>query len=121
MRDALIQKAGKCWLCGTSPTKPIHPIAEQNQLCCHEILNGPLRLKVLGETCCLIVACWRCNGDPLEDKQLYPLARQLAVIKENAPENYDLERVLRLRNPNAPLLIEPGDVEQYLQPQKWWE
>ena len=101
-------------LCGTNPTRRFYGVAELNNLCCHEILNGPDRQKVLDEPSCLIVACWQCNGNQLEDKKTWPLARQLALIKSKAPERYDRARVLELRNPNAPNFVTEEEVDEYL-------
>lgn len=108
-------QAGECMLCGTNETKRIYQPSFLNQLCCHEILNGPYRQKVLDERCCLIVACWKCNSNELNRKGEYPLARQLAIIKAKAPERYDLERVLYLRNPNATRFVTEDEVDHWLQ------
>lgn len=83
-----------------------------NLLACHEILNGPLRVKVLGEPCCLIVACWHCNSGPLNEKGEWPLARQLALIKVKAPDRYDRERVLRLRDERALQFVTEEEVDE---------
>ena len=101
-------------LCGASPKALKHRPIELNQLCCHEILNGPLRDKTLDEPSSLIVACWRCNQEELEDKREWPIARQLAVIKKHAPSRYDLERVLYLRNPNAMRYLSEDDIDYWL-------
>lgn len=113
-RNALVEDTKRCMLCGTNPTRRLWGVAELNNLCCHEILNGPDRQKVLDEPSCLIVACWKCNGNDLEDKKTWPLARQLALIKVKAPERYDRERVMFLRNPNAPNFVTEGEVDAYL-------
>lgn len=110
-RTALIDQTGQCMLCGTSPRRPIHAMEALNQLCCHEILNGPLRDKVLDERSCLIVACWYCNQYELDNKGDWPLPRQLAVIKAKAPERYDLKRVLELRNPRAMNYVTEDEVD----------
>lgn len=114
LRASLVRYVGKCELCGTSPEKPRHRFMDHNRLCCHEVLNGPLRQKVLGEPSCLIVACWRCNGDELNSKGDYPLVRQLAVIKARAPWRYDLRRVLELRNPNAMNYVTEDEVDEWI-------
>lgn len=114
VRNLLIAKVGECELCGTSPKRPKHRFMQHNELCCHEVLNGPLRQKVLDELSCLIVACWKCNGDELNSKGDYPLARQLAIIKANAPWRYDRERVLRLRNPRAMSYVTEEEVDSWV-------
>ena len=82
-RDALIEQTGECMLCGASPKKPRYPVAALNQLCCHEILNGPLRDKVLDERSCIIVACWKCNGEELNCPAELGLAGVAAVCMAN--------------------------------------
>lgn len=113
IRERLVREAGECMLCGTSPKRPRHRLMEHNQLCCHEVLNGPLRSKVLAEPSCLIVACWYCNQCELNNKGDWPLARQLAVIKQKAPQRYDLQRVLELRNPNAMNYVTESEVDEW--------
>lgn len=101
-RDRLIRQTGRCQICRS-----------RWKLCCHEVLNGPLREKVLTEPSCLLVVCWECNQE-LCDKTKWPLARQLAVLKRTAPKRYDLARVLFLRNPKAPYAVTEAEVEEYL-------
>lgn len=81
-----------------------------SQLCLHEILNGPLRDKVLDEPCALLVLCWHCNGSVVTDKRKWPVAKQLALLRRRAPDSYDLERFNWLRNPNAPRFVEEAEV-----------
>lgn len=114
-RRELIQQHKCCMVCGTSPKHPKWNPGFQNDLCCHEILNGPLRDKVLDEPSCIIVACLKCNMGPLNCKGDWPLSRQLAVIKAVAPERYNLERVLELRNPNAPRFVTEGEVDEWIE------
>ena len=107
IRDELIRETGKCQLCGS-----------RRELSCHEILRGGLRQKVLNEPSCLIVACWGCNSGPLNRQGEWPLARQLALILETAPERYDLARVMFLRNPNAPYFVTQEEVNEYMTTQE---
>ena len=111
-RRSLVELTGCCMLCGASPQRPLHG-RQLSQLCCHEVLNGPDRTKVLDEPSCLIVACWYCNQYELNNKGDWPLARQLAVIKSKAPERYDLQRVLELRNPNAMRYVTEEEVDEW--------
>ena len=114
MRKALVEATGECMLCGCSPQHPAHRLPALNQLCCHEILNGADRDKVLDEPSCLIVCCWWCNQSELDCKGDWPLARQLSVIKSKAPERYDLQRVLFLRNPRAMQFITEDEVDEWI-------
>lgn len=115
VRDRLIKEAGRCMICGSSPQRRIHPIAELNQLCCHEVLGGPLRQKVLDEPCAILVLCWYCNQNEVEDKGAWPHARQLAVLQAKSPDNYDLARFCWLRNENAPKFVEQYEVDYWIE------
>ena len=112
-RQELVSQVGACMLCGTNPTRHRYGLPELNNLCCHEILNGPDRDKVLMEPSCLIVACWYCNGYELVDKKKWPLSRQLWIIKTKAPERYDLKRVLDLRKPEATRFVTEEEVDAW--------
>lgn len=104
IRTRLIEKAkGKCVACDRRFTL----------LDCHEILNGPLRVKTLGEPCSLLVLCWQCNSMEFTDKELWPIARQLALLQAWNPEDYDLTRFCWLRNENAPNYIVQSQVDEY--------
>lgn len=111
IRQALIAKHGSCMICGAGPRSTNGRMASQNQLCCHEVLNGGLRQKTLDEPCSLLVLCWHCNQNEVEDKGAWPHARQLAVLQEKSPEDYDLERFCFLRNAAAPRYIEQHEVD----------
>ena len=84
---------------------------ELSQLCCHEILNGPLRQACLDQPQSILVLCWLCNQEEVTNKQRWPEARQLAVLKYNSPEDYDLIAHNLLANPNAPNRITPEEVK----------
>jgi len=112
-RKSMVEVAGKCELCGTSPHRRIYPIEELNRLCCHEIANGPNRLKALDQAYALLVLCWNCNGNVVTDKSEWPEARQLALLKSKRPDDFCLVSYNRLVNPNAPRRIEPYEVEDY--------
>lgn len=116
VRDAVIAIHGECWICKTNPNRAYHPIEELNNLCCHEILNGGDRQKVLDEQCALLCLCWNCNGTKVEDKNEYPHARQLAILLMKNPKGYDLERFNWLRNPNAPNFVTQYEVDEWVFP-----
>lgn len=77
----------------------------------HEIANGALRRKAWDKPYATLVVCWHCNGE-LMDKGKWPQARQLAVLKEKAPDQYDLEAFNHLVNPNAPNRITQEEVDE---------
>lgn len=122
LRRSLVESIGFCELCGLRPRRDVHAV-----LHCHELLGGGRRDKTLDEPASLLVTCWECNSGPLNCKAapwvqverciecgLYPLARQLAIIKFRCPERYDLERVLELRNPNAPNAVTEEEVDEWV-------
>ena len=110
IRDALIKLHGdskfvKCWACRDRGQYPF--------IACHEILNGPLRLKTVNEPCSLLVLCWRCNSIEFTNKKKWPIPRQLALLQKWNPVGYDLERFNWLRNPDAPKYVEQWEVDEY--------
>jgi|DEB0MinimDraft_10_1074344.scaffolds.fasta_scaffold256052_1 hypothetical protein len=114
-RDALIANAGSCMICGASPRKPVHSFSALNQLCCHEIAGGPLRQKFLDLPFGILVLCYYCNQYEVEDKGKWPQSRQLAVLLQKSPENYDLVAFNHAVNPNAPNRIEQYEVDKWLE------
>jgi hypothetical protein len=115
VRDRMISQAGQCMLCGCSPKKPNTKLPlEMSQLCVHEIANGPVRSKAIDKPYATLVSCWACNGGPLNDKGLYPETRQLAILLQEAPEEYDLEAYIQLTSPQAPNRITQEEVNE------WW-
>lgn len=112
-RKQMVAAVGKCEICATSPQKPKHPIEELNRLCCHEIANGPDRLKALDKPYAILVLCWSCNGNKVTDKSVWPEARQLALLKARRPKDFDLVAYNFLVNPRAPRRIEPHEIAEF--------
>jgi hypothetical protein len=112
VRVRLIGDAGKCEICGHGPRRPWRdkPL-ECSRLCCHEIAGGPDRERFLDLPFGLLILCWWCNSEVVEDKKLWPRARQLALLKKRRPWDYDLILFNKTVNPRAPRAIEPVDVE----------
>lgn len=114
VRDMLIAACGECMICGRSPKSPHRgKPPELSQLCCHEIANGPHRLKALDKPYAILVLCWWCNGNEVEDKAKWPQARQLALLQRRSPHNYDLAAFNSLVNPRAPQRITQDEVDEY--------
>lgn len=116
IREALIAKRerGGCMNCGHSEDHPHRRLPLScSQLCCHEIANGPLRDKALDKPYAILVLCWHCNGEEMEDSAKWPEARQLALLQAEAPEDYDLVAYNFLVNPRAPNRITQGEVDAY--------
>jgi hypothetical protein len=114
LRTRLLRERGKCDICGHSPAHPWpNKPRECSALCLHEILNGPGRDKALDKPYALLCLCWACNSESVEDKAVWPQARQLAVLKRVAPQYYDLKAFNWLSNPNAPNRITAEEVETW--------
>lgn len=115
VRDELISRVGCCEICGASPARPRRGVPlDLSQLCCHEIANGPLREKALDQPYALLVLCWYCNGHEVVDKSEWPEARQLAVLAESRPEDFDLEAFCYLMNPRAPNRVTLDEVIEHM-------
>ena len=105
----------ECWVCGTRDEdgKRRHPIVEQNQICVHEIANNAgMRQKFLDVACATLVLCWKCNLE-VEDRTKWPESRQLWLLRENAPSDFDLVLYLEMTNPRAPKRIEMWKIDQW--------
>lgn len=113
VRTYLIAESKACMICGASERNLKHHPRETNQLCCHEIANGPYRQKALDQPYAILVLCWHCNQHEVEDKAKWPEARQLALLRDRMSANYDLTAYNHLINPNAPRRIEPHEVDAY--------
>jgi len=109
-RDSLVKRVGCCEICGCKPGDR-KPVKQLSNLCCHEIANGPNRDKALDKAFAILVLCWGCNGDKVEDKGQWPESRQLAVLKSSRPEDFDLAAYNFLINPNAPNRITTEEVD----------
>ncbi len=108
-------EGSSCWICGTSEKKRKHPIREHNNICVHEIAGawGANRQKAIDKGHSTIVCCWKCNLD-LEDRSVWPEARQLAVILKHAPDDYDLVAHNSLVNDNAPNRVTQCEVLDFI-------
>lgn len=60
-----------------------------------------------------LVVCWKCNLE-IEDRSIWPEARQLAILMSRAPDDYCLKSYNELVNPNAPNRIEQHEVDAFL-------
>lgn len=100
-RKELIASVGKCEVCG-----------RRRQLSCHEIAGGPDRQKALDKAYAILVLCWTCNQG-MEDRSVWPQARQLALLRHSRPNDYDLVAFNFLVNPRAPMRITADEVAQF--------
>lgn len=115
-RRAKREKHGRCMNCGHSPENPRrHMPAECSALAVHEIGNGSgLRKLCQGKDYATLVLCWHCNQYEFCDKDRWPVARQLALLKVRAPEEYDLKAFVLLIRPNAPNWIIESEVDSFV-------
>lgn len=107
MRRELIRWAEGCYHCGAT-----------DGLACHEMLNGPNRMRAFGRVECLLVLCPRCNCDLFTNKRDFPLERQLAIKLLKDPANFD-PRVIREVAapegcPNPPGLFYESDILRWI-------
>ena len=109
-RTSLLASFRSCMICGVDPKKSTNP---GNQLCVHEIANGPLRELALDKPYACMVLCWKCNSEVVIDKKAWPQARQLATLKLCAPGNYDLAAFNFLVNPRAPNRITEDEIRSW--------
>ena len=106
---------GRCMICGHSPENPRKFMPPScSEICCHEIGNGDVRKLCLTKPFAILVLCWHCNQYEVTHKNIWPEARQLALLKIRSPEHYDREAFVSLIHPNAPRCITDEDVEQYI-------
>lgn len=115
VRTALLARHRRCMICGRSPVDPWRGLPREcSELCVHEIANGPHRQKALDKPYALLVLCWHCNAEAVEDKRQWPEARQLALLRALAPEDYDLVAYNALVNPRAPNRITEEEVSAWI-------
>lgn len=111
-RRLMVHEGGnRCWICNTTPTRRKYPIRDLNNICVHEIANGPHRLKALDKRHSTLILCWNCNQNVVTG---WKETRQLALLMSVRPEWYDLAAHNNLVNPNAPRRIEQHEVDAEL-------
>lgn len=107
MRRTMERDARGCWWCGTT-----------EGLACHEMLNGPNRMRAFGRRECLLVLCSHCNCNVFTDKKRFPLARQLAIKMLKDANHFDLDVIREVAAPegcpNPPVLVTADDVLYWL-------
>ena len=88
-RDQWSQERLRCFVCGKG-------VAHWKGLHTHEIARGVHRQKALKEPVAWLRVCGRCH-EQLDDYQIWPIARQLALKKVCDLQHYDRVQVNRLR------------------------
>lgn len=105
IRDALREEAGCCDICGNS----------RGTLDVHEIARGVHREACLGQRCALLVVCRRCHDEELGYASKWPEARQLALLAQKRPRDFDLTAYLQLTSPRAMRRIEIHEVFEFME------
>ena len=106
--NEMIQEIGECMLCGYKDVSDPKFGVEV-----HEIYNGYGREKCRGKRYGCLVLCWPCNSESMTDKRIWPVARQLALLKAKAPHWYNLSAWSRMVGPGV-FRVTSEDVEKYL-------
>jgi hypothetical protein len=97
-RAAFAVEHPHCWCCGGSW-----------QVWVHEMVRGGSREAALPVRAAWFAACWHCNSGPLNDRNVWPLARQLAMKWVYDRRHFDLPLVCQLRR-EAPSAVTMTDV-----------
>lgn len=93
-----------CWLCGD----------KRRAVEIHEVARGSRsRHKSIDAPYATLVTCRQCHDEKLGDTKEWNEARQLALLKRMAPQDYDLAAYNFLVNENAPRRIEQHEVDAW--------
>lgn len=103
VRDALRAEVAECEVCGN----------DRVSFDVHEICRGVHRQKALDKRYALLLVCRSCHEE-LGYAGEWPEERQLALLAERRPLDFDLVAYLNLTNPNAPRRIEIEEIEAYM-------
>ncbi len=115
-RRNLVRRVGHCEVCGHDPLRA-RPGEIHWCLHVHEIRGNSQRSKCQDKPHGVLVVCARCHVEHLSSSAgtaEYPEARQLALLKRNRPEDYDLARYLEAFHPSAPQAVTQEEVDGWL-------
>lgn len=87
-RKAFVEEMGRCAICRSIL-----------DLCCHEITNGPNRMKGFVDRAAWLCLCAQCNCHVITDKSEWPYERQLALKLLVDPEGFSFNRVQEILLP----------------------
>jgi len=112
IRAALLAEHRECQICGASPRRPHRGLPLGcSALAVHEIADGPSRQACLDKRFGCLVVCWACNSGCLKDALAWPESKQLAVLKRDRPQDFDLAAYNMLVNPRAKDRITVAEVD----------
>jgi len=104
IRDAFREEVGHCEICEKS----------RGTLDVHEIARGVHREACLSERCALLVVCRSCHEEKLSQALEWPETRQLAILADSRPRDFNLTRFLEITSPKAPRRIEIEEILAWL-------
>jgi hypothetical protein len=111
---ALIRELGYCEACGHSPRNPWRDKPVQcSVLTPQEIGRGKYRKDCQGKRFAILCACWFCNTEELTKASIWPVERQLCLLKHSRPQDFDLKAFVSLLRPHAPNWITEADVSHW--------
>lgn len=87
-RKAFVEKMGRCAICRSIL-----------DLCCHEITNGPNRMRGFVERAAWLCLCAHCNCHVVTDRLQWPLEKQLALKLLVDPEYFSLCKIEEILAP----------------------
>ena len=99
--DALKAEVGRCEKCGLT----------RQQLEAHEIARGSHRNKARGKRFATIILCPPCH-DELGDTKAWPHARQLCILRQSRPDDFDLAAFNELMG-RGPQRITEADIAEW--------
>lgn len=103
VRDKL-RELGHCEICGSS----------RGVLDVHEIARGVHRQAALDKPFALLLLCRKCH-DEVGSAAKWPESRQLALLAQRRPKDFDLTAYLELTSPRAMRRIEIHEVLQWME------
>lgn len=110
VRDALIERVGRCEVC----LKP----RMADKLCCHEIARGVHRTRCLDKPFGILVVCrepnWHTGVDCHSSIQNWPEAKQLALLYCVRASDFDLPAYCNMVNERAPNRITWDEVSVFI-------
>ncbi len=112
-RDKLVEDVGECENCGCSPSKRNGRMPELTRLAVHEIASGVHRQNALDKPYAVLVLCWECNSGPFQNRAEWPESRQLALLAQRRPKDFNLFAYLNLTSPRALKRIEISEITKW--------
>lgn len=108
-RDEMLRRIPVCEVCQSQPSEDVH-----------EIMRGNAdRMKAQDKPYATLAVCRIPCHEELGDASEWPEARQLALLKQRRPDDYDLAAYNKLKGYGSDRITEE-DVAEYETPGAWW-